>query len=178
VAVDRGADIARRLGRPALADEWAGVARTIRADIMHRGWNQKVGAFTQAYRSQALDISILQASRFGFIEPSDPRWISTVRACHLALGRNGYTMRYTSADDFGVPRSAFIVATLWMVKALDMIGEHDAALALFERTLASANHLGLLSEDVDTQTGELLGNFPQAYSHLALINAAHQLSRS
>jgi GH15 family glucan-1,4-alpha-glucosidase len=99
-----------------------------------------------------------------------------VHACEKALGRNGYAMRYTSADDFGVPRSAFIIASLWMVKALDVIGEHEAALASFERILSCANHVGLLSEDVDTQTGELLGNFPQAYSHMALINAAHQLS--
>jgi Glucoamylase and related glycosyl hydrolases len=77
-----------------------------------------------------------------------------------------------------VPRSAFIIASLWMVKALDVIGEHESARASFERVLGCANHLGLLSEDVDTQTGELLGNFPQAYSHMALINAAHQLSRS
>jgi len=178
VAVDRGAEMATRVGHTGLAREWKSVAQTIHADILQRGWSQKIGAFTQAYRSQALDISILQAERFGFIEPSDPRWISTVRACEKALGRNGFTMRYTSADDFGVPRSAFIIASLWMVKALDVIGEHESARASFERVLGCANHLGLLSEDVDTQTGELLGNFPQAYSHMALINAAHQLSRS
>ena len=178
VAVDRGAEMATRVGHTGLAREWKSVAQTIHADILQRGWSQKIGAFTQAYRSQALDISILQAERFGFIEPSDPRWISTVRACEKALGRNGFSMRYTSADDFGVPRSAFIIASLWMVKALDVIGEHESARASFERVLGCANHLGLLSEDVDTQTGELLGNFPQAYSHMALINAAHQLSRS
>jgi len=178
VAVDRGAEMATRVGHTGLAREWKSVAQTIHADILQRGWSQKIGAFTQAYRSQALDISILQAERFGFIEPGDPRWISTVRACEKALGRNGFTMRYTSADDFGVPRSAFIIASLWMVKALDVIGEHESARASFERVLGCANHLGLLSEDVDTQTGELLGNFPQAYSHMALINAAHQLSRS
>ena len=177
VAVDRGAEMAMRVGRTGLAQEWKSVAQTIHADILKRGWNQKMAAFTQAYRSQALDISILQAERFGFLEPHDPRWISTVRACEKALGRNGFTMRYTSADDFGVPRSAFIIASLWMAKALDVIGEHELARAAFERVLGCANHLGLLSEDVDTQTGELLGNFPQAYSHMALINAAHQLSR-
>jgi len=178
VAVDRGVDIATRLGRTALANEWADVARTIHADILQRGWSSKVGAFTQAYRSQALDVSILQASHVGFIKPDDPRWVSTVRACEKALGRNGFAMRYTSADDFGVPRSAFIIASLWMAKALDVIGESETARAWFERTLSCANHLGLLSEDVDTLTGEQLGNFPQAYSHMALINTAHQLSRS
>jgi GH15 family glucan-1,4-alpha-glucosidase len=178
VAVDRSVEIATRLGRRDLAEEWERVARTIRDDIFQRGWNARVGAFTQAYRSQALDASILQASRFGFIDNDDPRWISTVRACQHGLGKNGYAMRYTSADDFGVPRSAFIVASLWLAKALDQIGEHDTARASFEKTLSAANHLGLLSEDVDTATGELLGNFPQAYSHMAVIHAAHQLSRS
>ena len=178
VAVDRGVDIASRLGRGAVVAEWEPVARAIREDILARGWNQKIGAFTQAYRSQALDVAILQAERLGFIDPTDPRWISTVRACQQQLCRNGYTFRYTSADDFGVPKSAFIIATLWMAKALDTIGEHGTARSFFENMLARANHLGLLSEDVDTTTGELLGNCPQAYSHMAVINAAHQLSRS
>jgi GH15 family glucan-1,4-alpha-glucosidase len=178
VAVDRGVDIATRLGRPGAAEEWLPVARAIREDILQRGWNARVGAFTQAYRSQALDVAILQASRFRFLDTADPRWISTVRACEKSLCRNGYTFRYTSADDFGVPRSAFVVATLWMAKALDSIGDHATARICFEHMLSRANHLGLLSEDVDIESGELLGNFPQAYSHMAVINTAHQLSRS
>ena len=178
VAVDRGVDIASRLGRSSVVAEWQPVARTIREDILARGWNHKVGAFTQAYRSQALDVAILQAERLGFLDSTDPRWISTVRACQQSLCRNGYTFRYTSADDFGVPKSAFIIATLWMAKALDTIGDHETARSFFENMLARANHLGLLSEDVDVATGDLLGNFPQAYSHMAVINTAHQLSRS
>jgi len=178
VAVDRGVDFATRLGRDHMASEWKQVADTIRTETLARGWNQKVGAFTQAYRSHALDAAILQAARYGFVAEDDPRWISTVRACTQSLVRNGYALRYTSADDFGVPRSAFIVACLWMVQALDGIGEHDLARVHFERTLAAGNHLQLFSEDINPDTGDLLGNFPQAYSHMALINAAHQLSRS
>ena len=178
VAVDRGVDIARRLGRDGVAADWQPVAAAIREEVLQRAWNPKVGAFTQAYRSQALDVAILQATRFGFLADGDPRWVSTVRACERSLCRNGYTFRYTSADDFGVPRSAFIIATLWMAKALDTIGDNAAARTFFEHMLSRANHLGLLSEDVDTETGELLGNFPQAYSHMAVINTAHQLSRS
>jgi GH15 family glucan-1,4-alpha-glucosidase len=146
--------------------------------VLRRGWNRRIGAFTQAYRSHSLDVAILQSARLGFLEAGDPRWVSTVRACEKSLCHNGYAFRYTSSDDFGVPRSAFIVATLWMAKALDSIGDHHAARAFFENMLSRANHLGLLSEDVDTETGELLGNFPQAYSHMAVINTAHQLSRS
>jgi GH15 family glucan-1,4-alpha-glucosidase len=178
VAVDRGIDIASRLGRADATAAWTPVARAIHDDVLQRGWNEKVGAFTQAYGSQALDISLLQAARYGFIEAADPRWIGTVHACERSLCRNGFAFRYTSADDFGVPRSAFIVASLWMAKALDSIGETEKAHALFENVLARANHLGLLSEDVDVDSGELLGNFPQAYSHMALINTAHQLSGS
>ena len=178
VAVDRGVELAARLGRGGLAQEWKSVAETIHKDIIKRGWNEKVGAFTQAYRSQALDVSILHATRYGFLPDDDVRWISTVRACEKALAHNGYVLRYTSADDFGVPRSAFIVACLWMAKAMDAIGEHERACSYFEKTLSSANHLGLLSEDIDTTNGELLGNFPQAYSHMAVINTAHQLSHS
>jgi GH15 family glucan-1,4-alpha-glucosidase len=178
VALNRGIDIATRLGRTAVAAEWTPVARAIRDDILSRGWNEKLGSFTQAYRSQALDISLLQAVRHGFVEPADPRWIGTVRACERSLCRNGYAFRYTSADDFGVPRSAFVIASLWMAKALDSIGEREKGRACFEHILSRANHLGLLSEDIDVETGELLGNFPQAYSHMAVINTAHQLSES
>jgi len=178
VAMDRGVDIATRLGRGALAAEWMPVAQAIRGNVLQRGYNRRLASFTQSYGSKALDVSLLRAAHYGFVDAADPRWISTVRACEQSLSRNGYVFRYTSKDDFGFPRSAFILASLWMAKALDTIGERDKALSYFENILARANHLGLLSEDVDVDSGELLGNFPQAYSHMAIINTAHQLSRS
>ncbi len=177
VAVDRGVRIARAIGRTEMANEWAPVADTIREDIMRKGWKPGIGSFTQAYGSNFLDISLLQASRLGFIGQSDPRWVSTVKKTAEALCRDGFVFRYTNADDFGKPKSAFIPASLWMAKALYTIGERERSVELLERVLASANHLGLLSEDVDVATHELLGNFPQAYSHMAVINTATLLSK-
>ncbi len=177
VAVDRGVRIARAIGRTEMANEWAPVAETIRDDIMRKGWKPGIGSFTQTYGSNFLDISLLQAARLGFIGQSDPRWISTVKKCAEALCRDGFVFRYTNADDFGKPKSAFIPASLWMAKALYTIGERERSVQLLESVLASANHVGLLSEDVDVSSGELLGNFPQAYSHMAVINTATLLSK-
>ncbi|HEU4929295.1 MAG TPA: glycoside hydrolase family 15 protein, partial [Candidatus Krumholzibacteria bacterium] len=177
VAVDRGVRIARAIGRTDMANEWAPVADTIRADIMRKGWKPGIGSLTQTYGSNFLDISLLQAARLGFIGQSDPRWISTVKKCAEALCRDGFVFRYTNADDYGKPKSAFIPASLWMAKALYTIGEKDRSVELLERVLSIANHVGLLSEDVDVATHELLGNVPQAYSHMAVINTATLLSK-
>ena len=177
VAVDRGVRIARAIGRTEMANEWGPVADIIRDDIMRKGWKPGIGSFTQTYGSNFLDISLLQAVRLGFIGQSDPRWISTVKKCAEALCRDGFVFRYTNADDFGKPKSAFIPASLWMAKALYTIGERERSVELLERVLSSANHVGLLSEDVDVASHELLGNFPQAYSHMAVINAANLLSK-
>ena len=177
VALDRGVQIAKRIGRDAVASEWAPLADTIRADIFRRGWKDRVGSFTQTYGSSALDISLLQATRYGFLDPADPRWIGTVRSCEQSLCRDGVVLRYTNPDDFGTPKNGFVLASFWMANALHTIGERQKAIDLAETTLARANHLGLLSEDIDAQTGELLGNFPQAYSHLAVVNTANLLGR-
>jgi GH15 family glucan-1,4-alpha-glucosidase len=177
VAVDRGVRIARAIGRTDMANEWAPVADTIRDDIMRKGWKPGIGSFTQTYGSKFLDISLLQASRLGFVGQSDPRWVSTVRKCEEALCRDGFVFRYTNADDYGKPKSAFIPASLWMAKALYTIGEKERAVELLERVLSIANHVGLLSEDADVATAEMLGNFPQAYSHMAVINTANLLSK-
>jgi GH15 family glucan-1,4-alpha-glucosidase len=177
VAVDRGIRIARDIGKNDVASEWAPVADAIRNDILRKGWKRRVGSFTQTYGSKFLDVSLLQAARLGFVEVTDPRWIGTVRKCEEALCRDGFVFRYTNADDYGKPKSAFVPASLWMAKALHTIGETEKSRHLLENVLAHANHVGLLSEDIDVYTGELLGNFPQAYSHMAVINAAILLSK-
>jgi len=177
VALDRGARIAERAGRPELARQWAPLAATIRADVFRRGWKPRLGSLTQTYGSRALDIGLLQANRYGFLEADDPRWIGTVRRCDEALSHNGVVFRYTNPDDFGTPRNGFVLAAFWMAKALFTIGEVDRAYLMVEKTMSRANHLGLLSEDIDASTGDLLGNFPQAYSHMALINTANLIGR-
>jgi GH15 family glucan-1,4-alpha-glucosidase len=176
VALDRGVQIARRVGREATASEWAPIADTIREDILRRGWKPRIGSFTQTYGGKALDISLLQATRYGFLDPADERWIGTVRSCEQSLCRDGIVLRYTNPDDFGTPRNGFVLASFWMAKALHTIGERGKAMDMAGTALARANHLGLLSEDVDARTGELLGNFPQAYSHMAVINTANLLA--
>ena len=138
---------------------------------------KKSGAYTQSYGSTMMDASLLLIPRYGFLENADPRWIATVHRCEEALVQNGFTFRYTNADDFGKPKNAFIVASLWMAKALYTIGEKEKALRIFEKILSHANHLGLLSESINPDTGELLGNFPQAYSHMAVINTATLLAK-
>lgn len=177
VALDRGIKIARHIGKDYAHQAWQPIADRIRRDIEEKGWNPQKDAYTQVYHSSNFDASLLLMNRYGFIAKEDPRWISTVLRSEEALVKNGFGFRYTSADDFGKPKNAFIVASLWLAKALHSIGETDRARRLFENVLANTNHLGLLSEDIDPETGELLGNFPQAYSHMAVINTAKLLGQ-
>lgn len=176
VALDRGIKIARHLGKTHALDQWEPVAEAIRQDIEQRGWNNTVGAYTQSYDSPHLDASILRMEQYGFLRTNNPRWQATVRCCQQQLMHQGFAFRYTAPDDFGKPRSAFLLASCWMAQALASIGAHDEATDILDLVLGTANHLGLLSEDVDPATGELLGNFPQAYSHMAVINLANYLS--
>lgn len=177
VAMDRGVRIAEKIGKDYAARNWTAAAQEIHKDIAAKGWNKKIRAYTQIYGSDNLDASLFLMCHYGFIKPADPRWIATVNRCEETLLKNGFAFRYTDADDFGKPKSAFIVAGLWLAEALHSIGKKEKGLELFEKTLAHANHLGLLSEDINAETGELLGNFPQAYSHMAVINTANRLSR-
>jgi GH15 family glucan-1,4-alpha-glucosidase len=177
VALARGVLFAEKLGKTQTMNKWKNIAETIHRNIEDNGWDSKLGAYTQIYGSKFFDASLLLMFRYGFIRPEDPRWISTVRQFEKQLLREGFVFRYTSPDDFGVPRSAFIVTSLWMAQALNSIGEKEKALILFEKILSHANHLGLLSEVINPETGELLGNFPQAYSHMAVINTARLLSQ-
>lgn len=172
VALDRGVKIAGLLGQAAQAGPWAEERERVREDILANGWSEKAGAFTQRYGSDNLDASVLLMASYGFIEPDDPKFVATVRKIREELSRDGLMFRYKNDDDFGTPSSSFSVCSFWMVKALWQIGEHDEAERLFNRLLGYANHLGLFSEDIDFKTKELLGNFPQGYSHLALIDCA------
>lgn len=177
VALDRGIKIARQIGKDYACQRWQPVANTIHRDIEEKGWNPKQQAYTQAYGSPNLDASLLLMNRYGFIRKEDPRWVSTVLCCEEALVKNGFAFRYTGTDDFGRPKNAFIVASLWLAKALYTIGAKNRGRRLFEKILSCANHLDLLSEDIDPETGELLGNFPQAYSHMAVINTASLMGK-
>jgi GH15 family glucan-1,4-alpha-glucosidase len=176
VALDRGAKIAELLGKKAAALEWARLKEIIKQDILTNGWNEQLQCFTQSYYSNDLDAANLLMADYGFLAADDPQYVQTVRKTREILGKDGLMYRYRSPDDFGEPSSSFTVCTFWMIKSLFLIGEHAEAERLFQQLLGYANHLGLYSEDLDFTTKRLLGNFPQAYSHLALIDTAITLS--
>ena len=174
----RLAAIAARLDRPDRADYWNRIADPIRDTLLARAWNEKRGAFTAAFDSDDLDASVLLLPELGLIEADDPRFIKTVAAMERELVREKHVMRYAGADDFGLPVTAFLICRFWLVDAWWSLGRHDEARDLFLDALAHRNRYGLLSEDVDPQTGALWGNFPQTYSMAGLILTAMRLSRS
>lgn len=170
--------MAEYLGKTDYVRKWSLTRDRIHADIMKKGWNKRIQAFTQAYENEAMDAANLLLATYGFISPQDPKYISTVDRIQDKLSRNGLLYRYRNEDDFGIPSSAFTVCSFWLVKSLCMIGRKKQARELFEQLLEYSNHLGLFSEDMDFDNKRLLGNFPQGYSHLALIDAAILLSET
>lgn len=172
VAFDRGVKIARLLNENEMADKWEKEAEEIRQDVLLNGWKEKEGYFSQTYCNTELDSSLLLMEIYGFIEPDDPKYIKTVNAIYKNLMHKGLMFRYNNEDDFGVPSSAFTICTFWMVRALYVTGRKEEAEKLFDELLSYSNHLGLFSEDLDFDSKAQLGNFPQAYSHLSVINTA------
>jgi len=177
VALDRGAKLALKCGDPQQAEKWRKIAEEIREDILQNGWNEKIKAFTQKYGSDDMDASLLLIPHFGFLPPDHPKVLSTIDRTVEKLAEGCLVYRYKSEDDFGKPKNAFIPCTLWLVEAMYLAGKKEMARKMFEDLLDHSNHLGLFSEDIDPNTKELLGNFPQAYTHMALINAAVMLSQ-
>ncbi len=176
VAVDRAIKVAKILKKTRKLEKWNALEETIREDIHENAWNENVKAFVQSYGSNDLDASVLLMEQYGFIEAKDPRYVSTVKAIEKHLSNDGLLYRYKNEDDFGLPSSSFTICTFWFINALFKIGEEEKAQALFDKILGYSNHLGLFSEDIDFKSKRLLGNFPQAYSHLALIECAVNFS--
>ncbi len=170
--------VARHLGFHDRAAIWEEKCREIQDVLLERAWNPRREAFTAAFGSDELDASVLLMPTLGVVEPNDPRFISTVNAIERELRRGHHVMRYTSADDFGIPQSAFLVCRFWLIDALWLMGREDEARDLLVDALKLRNRYGLLSEDVEPNTGALWGNFPQTYSMAGLILSAIRLSRS
>ena len=170
--------IAKRIGLDDRAKYWDKMARPIHTALLERAWSEKRGAFTAAFGSDDLDASVLLLPDLGVVEVDDPRFVSTVAAMERELVREKHVMRYANADDFGLPVTAFLICRFWLIDALWSLGRREAARDLFTDALSHRNRYGLLSEDVDPQTGELWGNFPQTYSMAGLILSAMRLSRS
>ena len=176
VAADRAVRIATFFGKMTDARYYQQLRDKIKRDVLAKGVDPETGALTQFYGSRSLDSANLLAEHYGFLSAGDPVYVSTVAQTYERLCVDGLVYRYRDQDDFGTPKSSFTVCTFWMIKALYRTGQKDLARELFEKTLTYSNHLGLFSEDLDIETKRLLGNFPQGYSHLALIDAAMTLS--
>ena len=176
VAIDRAVKIAKLIKQEDYVHKWSGLANQIKADIYANGWNDEAQSFTQFYGSTHQDASNLLMEAYGFIDAKDEKYIKTVKAIENELCVDGLMYRYINQDDFGIPSSSFTVCTFWMINSLQAIGEKSKAGRMFDQLLSYSNHLGLFSEDIDFKSKRLLGNFPQAYSHLALIETAINLS--
>lgn len=176
-ACDRLARIAGSLGLDARRSHWQERAAHIRAVVLARAVDPRRGCFVDAFEGDRLDASLLLLPEFGFVDAADPRFVATLAAIERELRRGDHLLRYAAPDDFGMPHTSFAVCTFWYIDALAAAGRADEARTLFEGLLARRNHLGLLSEDIDANSGELWGNFPQTYSLVGLIHSAMRLSR-
>ncbi|MEL6919131.1 MAG: glycoside hydrolase family 15 protein, partial [Bacteroidota bacterium] len=177
VAIDRAIKVARIFHKEGKVEKWMKLEQEIKADILENSWNPTVNAFTQSYGSPHLDASVLLMESYNFIDAKDPKFVSTVKAIEADLCNDGLLYRYKNEDDFGLPSSSFTICTFWFINSLFKIGEEEKAMQHFDQLLSYSNHLGLFSEDIDFKTKRLLGNFPQAYSHLALIECAVNFSK-
>ncbi|MGJ0515619.1 MAG: glycoside hydrolase family 15 protein [Methylomicrobium sp.] len=173
---DRLSRIAAQLGLGERAGNWRSEAETIRKAIFANAFDTGRNTFVGSFGGNEMDASLLLLHDLQFLAADDPKFIGTVEAVEQALRQGNHMMRYAEKDDFGLPEHAFNICTFWMIGALAAIGRREDAIAMFEEMLRCRNHLGLLSEDTDPVTGELWGNFPQAYSMVGLIHSARVLS--
>ena len=171
-AIDRGAQIAARFGHPELAARWSAVAAEEREVVLRRGFSTRLGCFTQALDGEHGDASNLLLPTIGLVDARDPRFLATLDHYGQHMTRGDLMQRYTNPDDFGATTSAFTICSFWWAEALALAGRLEEAVDVFHRVVAHANPLGLFSEDIEPETGQLLGNFPQAYTHVGLIHAA------
>jgi pentatricopeptide repeat protein len=176
-ACDRLARIAAHRALPERARLWQDRAAEIRGAIEARAFDPARGSFMDSFGGTDVEAGLLLMAEVGFLPPGDPRFAGTVDAIGKRLRRGPHLFRYAAADDFGLPTTAFNICTFWYIDALARTGRAAEARELFEQMLASRNHVGLLSEDIDPATGEHWGNYPQTYSLVGIVNAAMRLSR-
>ena len=179
VAVDRALRLAPRIGAAVdQVERWSREREGVRDAILARGWSASKRAFAQAFDSDALDAAALLVPLVGFLPATDERVLSTIEAIERELVEEGLVLRYRSDDGLSGSEGTFVICSFWLVSALARAGRRERAEELFAHAVGFANDLGLLAEEIDTRTGELLGNFPQAFSHVGLINAANDLDRA
>ncbi len=180
VAIDRGLRMARALRRPVDFARWRRAREEVRRDILEHGWDPQRESFVQYYGGRSLDASLLYIPLVGFLPPDDPRVVATVRRIQEELMADGLVRRYLpeeTDDGLNEDEGTFTMCTLWQCEVLASMGDISGALSLFERVLSYGNEVGLFSEMLDPASGEFLGNYPQAFTHIALIHAARRLDR-
>jgi len=182
-ALDRAVKLGPKLGEHARTEAWTRERDRIREAVMTRGWSQKREAFAQSFDSDELDAAALLMPIVGFLPATDPRMRSTIDAIARDLTQDGLVLRYRNeeglnADGLTGEEGTFVICSFWLVSCLAQAGEVERAERLFAQLSGFANDLGLLAEEIDGRTGELLGNFPQAFSHIGLIGAAWEIDQA
>jgi GH15 family glucan-1,4-alpha-glucosidase len=177
-ALDAGIRLAHDHHLAAPLDRWERTREAIRAAILDKGFDRRLGAFTQAFGSSTLDATALVIPRSGFLPPTDTRVLSTIEQIQSRLMQDGLIYRYRTSDGLPDDEGTFTLCTFWLVDALALANRVDEARSLFEQMLARANDVGLFAEEIDRSSGQQLGNFPQGFSHMALIGAAVNLARA
>jgi GH15 family glucan-1,4-alpha-glucosidase len=182
-ALDRAVKLAPRLDEFAMMDKWAAARDEIREAILERGWSQRRGAYAQSFDSDELDAAALLMPILGFLPATDERMKATIDAIAEDLTEDGLVLRYRNreglnADGLSGEEGTFVICSFWLVSALAKAGELERAEGLFQQLTGYANDLGLLAEEIDTASGEQLGNFPQAFSHIGLITAAWEIDKA
>ena len=177
VALDRAIKITEAHNLPGEIDLWKETKQKIHDTVMKQGWSEKKQSFIQSFGSDAMDASVLTFSKLGFIDGDDPKMISTIKCVEREL-RTGNVLfrRYNSPDGFEGKEGAFLLASFWFVDALILAGDRKRAEGIFNELTKLVNHVGLLSEEIDPETKEFLGNFPQAYTHIGMVNSAFNLA--
>jgi GH15 family glucan-1,4-alpha-glucosidase len=183
VALDRAVELAPRLGEYARPDAWATERDEIRAAVLERGWSERRQAYAQSFDSDELDAAQLLMPIVGFLPATDERMRSTIEAIARDLTEDGLVLRYKNsagmnADGLSGEEGTFVICSFWLVSCLAKAGEVERAERLFDQLVGYANDVGLLAEEIDTANGEQLGNFPQAFSHIGLINAAWEIDQA
>ena len=178
-AFDQAVRSVEEQGYPGPVDEWRRVRDLCREEVLPRGFDSSRNTFTQHYDTTEVDASLLVLPAIGFIDGDDPRMLGTIEAIEQDLMTGGLLLRYrteTGVDGLGGDEHPFLACSFWLVSAYAAAGRTDDARALFDRLVGLVNDVGLLSEEYDPATGRMVGNFPQAFSHLALVQAAYRLA--
>jgi GH15 family glucan-1,4-alpha-glucosidase len=179
VALERAIAMADLLGAGDRVESWRHDRDRIHEAVLSKGWSDRLNAFTQSFGSEDLDASNLMLPLVGFLPPDDPRVLATIAATEQHLtDERGLVYRYRSNDGLDGSEGTFLLCTFWLAQALAVTGQPDRARSVFERAAAFVNDVGLLAEEVDPASGELLGNYPQAFSHIGLVNAAWAISQA